>query len=168
MAKQNKVVFTSGSWDLFHVGHLNILEKSREFGDMLIVGVSTDALIADYKGLPPVVPFDQRCRIVDSVKGVDRVVKQEVLTDIRQLIAYNVDVVVIGDDWKDRHLPGLDWMREQGKEVVYLPYTEGISTTQIKRRIIDSTYDIISAELQRENSRTEEWKAVHATKDTGA
>lgn len=167
MAEQKRIVFTSGSWDLFHVGHLNILEESRKLGDVLVVGVSTDALIEDYKGLPPIIPFDQRCEIVGAMECVDCVVQQDVLTDIRQLIEYKVDVVVIGDDWKDRHLAGLDWMQEQGKEVVYLPYTEGVSTTQIKRRIIDSTYDIISAELQREYSRIEEWKAVHATKDTG-
>ena len=94
--KKEKVVFTSGSWDLFHVGHLNVLRRSRELGDRLIVGVSTDELIAEYKGAPPVIPFEERLEIVQNVKGVDLAVRQTILTEIRQLQEYNVDIVTIG------------------------------------------------------------------------
>jgi len=156
MSKET-VVFTSGSWDLFHRGHLNVLRRSKALGDKLIVGVSTDELIEDYKGLPPVIPFDERMEIVGAISCVDVVVKQTILTEIAQLKKYHVDIVTIGDDWKDRYLEGLEWMKNHGR-VVYLPYTEGVSTTSIKRKIIDNTYAMISAELRRELERAEEWK----------
>jgi len=163
MAKNGKrVIYTSGSWDMFHVGHLNVLEKSKALGDYLIVGVSTDALIEEYKGLPPVIPFDERLRIVEALECVDEVVTQTVLTEIAQLKDLDVDVVTIGDDWKNKHLDGLEWMKSQpDKEVVYFEYTPGVSTTGIKKKIIENTYQIISAELKREIDHMENWKKTH-------
>jgi glycerol-3-phosphate cytidylyltransferase len=155
--KKEIVVFTSGSWDLFHVGHLNVLKRSKALGDRLIVGVSTDELIEDYKGVAPTIPFEQRMQIVEAIDCVDMVVKQTILTEIAQLEQFNVDVVAIGDDWKDRYLEGLEWMKGHGR-VVYLPYTKDVSTTSIKRKIIDNIYSVISAELRRELERPEEWK----------
>lgn len=146
-----KRVFTSGTFDLFHIGHLNILERSAELGDELIVGVSTDELIEEYKGVRPIIPYEQRVRIVESIRCVTKVVKQTRLTDIAQLQQEQIDIVTIGDDWKERYLEGLEWMKNQpGKQVIYFPYTEGISTTQIKRRIINDAGQIISAALHRE------------------
>ena len=157
--KKSKVVYTSGSWDMLHVGHLNILEKSKSLGDVLVVGVSTDELITEYKNAPPVIPYEQRKHIVESLSCVDVAIKQTILTDIRQLEEYEVDIVTIGNDWKDKYLEGLEWMKKQpGKEVVYLDYTPGVSTTGIKRDIIRNTYDIIYAELQRELESMESWK----------
>lgn len=153
-----KRVFTSGSFDLFHVGHLNILEKSAALGDELIVGVSTDELIERYKGMKPIIPFEQRARIVASIKCVTKVVKQTKLTEIAQLQREDIDVVTIGDDWKDKYLEGLEWMKAQpGKEVVYFPYTEGISTTKIKRDIINGANDIVAAALFREEVKDKNW-----------
>ena len=157
--KEKKVrVFTSGSFDLFHIGHLNILEKSALLGDELIVGVSTDELIQHYKGMPPIIPFEQRMRIVSSIKCVTKVVKQVKLTEIAQLERENIDIVTIGDDWKDKYLEGLEWIKQQpGKRVVYCPYTPGVSTTGIKKRIIESTNEIIAAALQREAELDYNW-----------
>lgn len=154
-----KRVFTSGSFDLFHIGHLNILEKSAALGDELIVGVSTDELIEEYKGMKPIIPFEQRARIVASIKCVTKVVKQTKLTEIAQLQRENIDIVTIGDDWKNKYLEGLEWMKNQpGKEVVYFPYTPGVSTTQIKSKIIKSANDIIAAALSREEYIDKNWK----------
>lgn len=154
-----KRVFTSGSFDLFHIGHLNILEKSAALGDELIVGVSTDELIEEYKGMKPIIPFEQRARIVASIKCVTKVVKQTKLTEIAQLQRENIDIVTIGDDWKGKYLEGLEWMKSQpGKEVVYFPYTPGVSTTQIKSQIIKSASDIIAAALSREEYIDKNWK----------
>ena len=165
-SKKQKIVYTSGSWDLFHVGHLNILERSKALGDVLVVGVSTDKLIEDYKGIPPIIPYEERLQIVESIGCVDMAVKQEVLTEIAQLIDLKIDLVTIGDDWKDKHLDGLEWMKKQpDKEVVYFEYTPGVSTTGIKRKIIQNTYDIISAELHREIEHMEEWKLRTACDD---
>ena len=157
--KEKKVrVFTSGSFDLFHIGHLNILEKSALLGDELIVGVSTDELIQHYKGMPPIIPFEQRMRIVSSIKCVTKVVKQVKLTEIAQLERENIDIVTIGDDWKDKYLEGLEWIKQHpGKRVVYFPYTPGVSTTGIKKRIIESTNEIIAAALQREAELDYNW-----------
>ena len=152
-------VFTSGSFDLFHVGHLNILEKSAALGDELIVGVSTDELIEKYKGMKPIIPFEQRFRIVSAIKCVSKVVKQTKLTEIAQLKEYDIDIVTIGDDWKEKYLEGLEWMKAQpGKRVEYFPYTQGISTTSIKKNIIDSTNQIVLTALQREEEDSFNWK----------
>ena len=153
-----KRVFTSGSFDLFHVGHLNSLEKSAALGDELIVGVSTDELIEKYKGMKPIIPFEQRFRIVQSIKCVTKVVKQVKLTEIAQLQRENIDIVTIGDDWVDKYLEGLEWMKQQpGKEVVYFPYTPGVSTTIIKRQIIESANQIVYAALHREELKDKDW-----------
>lgn len=151
-------VFTSGSFDLFHIGHLNILERSAALGDELIVGVSTDELIQHYKGMPPIIPFEERFRIVSSIKCVTKVVKQVKLTEVAQLQREEIDIVTIGDDWENKYLEGLEWMKQQpGKKVVYFPYTPGVSTTGIKKKIIESTNEIIAAALQREAELDYNW-----------
>lgn len=159
MEKKPIRVFTSGSFDLFHIGHLNILEKSAKLGDQLIVGVSTDELIQEYKGMKPIIPFEQRFRIISALKCVTKAVKQVKLTEIAQLQAEDIDIVTIGDDWEDKYLEGLEWMKAQeGKKVIYFPYTEGISTTTIKKHIIESTNQIIEAALKREEEHDKNWK----------
>lgn len=151
-------VFTSGSFDMFHIGHLNILERSAALGDELIVGVSTDELIQHYKGMPPIIPFEERFRIVSSLKCVAKVVKQVKLTEVAQLQQEDIDIVTIGDDWVNKYLEGLEWMKNQpGKQVIYFPYTPGVSTTSIKKKIINSTSDIIEAALQREAELDYNW-----------
>ena len=157
-----KTIYTSGSWDLFHVGHLNVLEKSKALGDRLVVAVSTDELIEEYKGVAPTIPYAERFRVIEALKCVDVVVKQTILTDIQQLEEYQVNVVTIGDDWKGRYLEGLEWMKKRG-EVVYLPYTVGVSTTGIKRHIIENAYTLISAGLRRESENMERWKKQRET-----
>ena len=158
MQEKKVRVFTSGSFDLFHIGHLNILERSAALGDELIVGVSTDELIERYKGCPPVIPFEERLRIVSSLKCVTKVVKQVKLTEVAQLQREQIDIVTIGDDWVGKYLEGLDWMHHQpGKEVIYFPYTPGISTTSIKKKIIDGAGEIVEAMLQREAELDFNW-----------
>ena len=108
--------------------------------------------------MPPIIPFEQRMRIVSSIKCVTKVVKQVKLTEIAQLERENIDIVTIGDDWKDKYLEGLEWIKQQpGKRVVYFPYTPGVSTTGIKKRIIESTNEIIAAALQREAEFDYNW-----------
>ena len=158
MERKKIRVFTSGSFDLFHIGHLNILERSAALGDELIVGVSTDELIQHYKGMPPIIPFEQRFRIISSLKCVTKAVKQVKLTEVAQLPREDIDIVTIGDDWENKYLEGLEWMKKQpGKKVVYFPYTPGVSTTSIKKRIIESTSEIIEAALQREAELDFNW-----------
>ena len=85
-------------------------------------------------------------------------VKQVKLTEIAQLQRENIDIVTIGDDWVDKYLEGLEWMKQQpGKEVVYFPYTPGVSTTIIKRKIIESANQIVYAALHREELKDKDW-----------
>lgn len=148
--KKPKIIYTAGTFDILNVGHLLLLEKSKALGDILIVGVSTDALVVSYKKTKPIISYTDRCKIVAACKYVDRVIKQSTLIDIRVLKKYNVDCITIGSDWEKIYLEGLEWMKQNGS-VVYLPYTKTISTTEIKRKIILNSYSIIKAELSREN-----------------
>lgn len=149
---KKRIIYTAGTFDLFNVGHLNILRESKALGDILIVGVSTDTLVKTYKKVKPVIPFQQRIAIIQSCRYVDKVIVQRKLLDIKTLRKHRVDCLTIGSDWKGKHVPGLDWMRKN-KEVVFLPYTKKISSTLIKKKIIEHSYDIIRAELGREKAK---------------
>ena len=123
-----KTVLTYGTFDLFHIGHLNVLKRLRSLGDRLIVGVSTDEFNA-VKGKKPVVPFEQRIEIVRSIKYVDEAIPETDWEQKRQdIVRYGADVFGIGDDWRGK----FDDLGDS-VEVVYLPRTEGISTTEMKR-----------------------------------
>ena len=96
--KYKKIIYTAGSYDLFHFGHLNILLKAKNLGDYLIAGVSTDALISKYKKLKPIICYKDRVAIIKELKCVDKVIKQEKFFDIKQLKKYNISTIVLGDD----------------------------------------------------------------------
>lgn len=130
-----RIVFSAGTWDLFHIGHLNILRTSKKFGDYLIVAVSTDDLVKSYKKFYPAIPYKDRVEIVKACKYVDKAVKQTKLIDVDQLKRYKVNVITIGSDWKDRRLEGLEWAKKNGIDVIYIPYTKRINTSEIKKRI---------------------------------
>ncbi len=122
-----KTVITYGTFDLFHIGHLNLLKRLKEMGDYLIVGVSTDSFNA-VKGKRAIMPYEHRAEIVRSIRYVDLVIPEtcwdQKIDDVKK---YNVDIFGIGEDWRGR----FDFLKEYCK-VVYLPRTEGISSTEIK------------------------------------
>jgi len=148
-----KVVFTAGTWDLFHKGHLNILKKSKSLGDKLIVAVSSDKLVKKYKKVLPIFHYKHRLDIIKSCRYVDVAVKQETLVPIYLLKKYEVNVITIGSDWKDKKLEGLEWAKNNSIEIVYLSYTKGVSTSEVKKKIINNSYNIIRGELNREQDR---------------
>jgi glycerol-3-phosphate cytidylyltransferase len=120
-------VITFGTFDLFHIGHLNIIERAKAHGDYLIVGVSSDALNFSKKQKYPVCPQESRSRIIASLKVVDEVFFEESLELKAEYIKkYRADVLVMGDDWKGR----FD-VFESICEVVYLDRTPSISTTEL-------------------------------------
>jgi len=122
-----KKIITFGTFDVFHVGHINILERAAEFGDYLIVGVSSDQLNFSKKNRYPIYPQGDRARIINSLKFVDEVFFEESLElKIEYIKKYNADVIVMGDDWAGR----FDWVKD-ACEVIYLPRTPSISTTEI-------------------------------------
>ena len=138
---EGKVVgYVPGAFDMFHIGHLNILRRAREQCDYLIVGVVTDEVLFKAKGKHPVVPHDERMEIVRHIQGVD-----EVVTDISsdKVVMWELlrfDVIFKGDDWKgtpkgDRLEAGLGAL---GVKVVYFPYTVHTSSTMLRRLISDA------------------------------
>ena len=123
-----KKVITYGTFDLFHVGHLNILRRAKELGDYLIVAVSSDAFNAQ-KGKKAYHSDQDRMAILKAIKYVDEVILEESWDQkIKDVQEHDVDVFVMGDDWKGK----FDYLKDEGVEVIYLPRTPEISTTQIK------------------------------------
>ena len=124
-------VVTFGTFDVFHVGHLRVLERARALGDRLVVGVSADALNYSKKGRAPVFSQEERCAIVGALKVVDETFVEESLEQKREYVErYGADVLVMGDDWAGK----FDWVSDVC-EVVYLPRTPSVSTTGIIEHI---------------------------------
>lgn len=128
--KMAKTIITYGTFDMFHLGHLRLLQRLKELGDTLIVGVSTDEFNT-IKKKKTLIPFEQRKEIVANIKCVDNVIPEESWEQkIHDIQKYNVDIFAIGDDWKGKfdHL-------EEYCEVIYLERTKNISTTQLKKSL---------------------------------
>jgi glycerol-3-phosphate cytidylyltransferase len=134
-----KVGYTTGVFDLFHIGHLNILKRARQFCDELVVGVTTDELAKSRKGRSPVIAFDERIAIVRSIRYVDRAVPQSAIDEVSDWKKYKFDILFKGDDWRG----SLRWLKLEEEfaklnvEVVFLPYTNTTSSRVI-RAALDS------------------------------
>ena len=135
--KKYKVGYTTGVYDMFHIGHLNIIKKAKEQCEYLIVGVTTDELSMKRKNKLPIICEEDRIAIVEAIKYVDKVVKQSDMDKLRAVKEYGVDAVFVGSDWK-----GTDsWneyerqFAELGCTVVYLDHTDGISSTILRERL---------------------------------
>lgn len=126
--------YTTGVFDLFHIGHLNILENARLQCDILIVGVTTDELAKANKKRVPIIPYQERVRILESLRCVDRVVAQKDMNKFGAWERYNFHKMFVGSDWKGTE----SWNRYEeqfssvGVEIVYLPYTNTTSSTIIR------------------------------------
>ena len=127
----HRTVITFGTFDVFHVGHVRVLERAAAYGDRLVVGVSADALNVAKKGRPPVFSQDERLEIISALRVVDEVFIEESLEQKRDyILKYAADVLVMGDDWAGK----FDWVRDVC-EVVYLPRTPSVSTTGLIEHI---------------------------------
>ncbi|WP_409252141.1 adenylyltransferase/cytidyltransferase family protein [Bacillus sp. SCS-153A] len=142
MEKKYNVGYTAGVYDLFHNGHLNLLKRAKEQCDYLIVAVSTDELVMKYKNKTPIIPYEERKAIVESIKYVDEVVPQVNRDKIEAYKKYNFDVMFVGDDWKgsDVFEKVDNFMRERGGCVEFLPYTQNVSST-ILRDVLNKIYN---------------------------
>lgn len=124
-----KKVITYGTFDLLHYGHINLLRRAKSLGDYLVVGLSTDEFNNKEKNKECYFDYENRKSLLDAVRYVDLVIPEEnweqKISDIQK---YNIDVFVIGDDWKGK----FDYLKDSGVEVVYLPRTKEISTSKIK------------------------------------
>lgn len=129
--------YTTGVYDMFHIGHLNILRRAKEQCDYLVVGVSTDELVQKDKNKTPIIPFAERCAIVEAIKYVDKVVPQFDKNKMAAWEKYHFNKMFVGSDWK-----GTDaWNRFEeefkplGVEIVCLDHTDGISSTILREKI---------------------------------
>jgi glycerol-3-phosphate cytidylyltransferase len=133
---KNQVLgYTSGVFDMFHIGHLNILNRAKSLCDRLIVGVTTDELVG-YKNARAVVPFKERIEIVKNIRCVDLAIPQDDLDKFVMWKKLKFDLMFIGDDWfeTERFKEFEEKLARVGVEIIYLPYTKGVSTTVRKKK----------------------------------
>lgn len=135
--KKYKRGYTSGVYDMFHIGHLNILKGAKDYCETLIVGVTTDELCYTRKKKYPIIKFCDRCSIVKAIRYVDDVVAQENMDKFEMVKKLNCDVVFVGSDWQNTP----SWIKYEqefkkiGVDVIYLPHTDGISSTILREKI---------------------------------
>lgn len=131
--------YTTGVFDLFHIGHLNLLRNAKSVCDKLIVGVTTDELLLHYKNKKPIIPFTERVEIVRNINCVDAVISQETMDKICVWEKLKFDVMIVGDDWYKT--PKWNEIENEfkavGVRIIYFPYTKGTSSTIINKMIID-------------------------------
>lgn len=131
--------YTTGVYDMFHIGHLNVIRKAKEQCDYLIVGISTDELVEKEKHKMPVIPYEERVAIVSALKYVDQVVPQPDKDKVAAWKRYHFNKMFVGSDWEGTP----QWkayeeeFRPLGVSIIYLPYTDGISSTKLTSVIKD-------------------------------
>lgn len=135
--KKYKIGYTSGVFDMFHIGHLNILRRAKELCDFLVVGVTTDELCKRRKQKYPIIRQEERKAIVEAIKYVDKVVDQADMDKLKMVSDIGADAVFVGSDWKGSEA----WKEYEaqfasvGCDVVYLDHTEGISSSILRDRL---------------------------------
>jgi glycerol-3-phosphate cytidylyltransferase len=135
------LVYTGGTFDLYHAGHARFLRRCHDLGSV-VVSLNTDEFIEEYKGKPPVLRYADRAEVLLSTRYVDRVVPNSGGPDSRMAIeAVEPDIIAIGSDWARRDYYtqmafDQDWLDERGIALIYIPYTQGISSTAIKERML--------------------------------
>ncbi len=133
--KQYKVGYTQGVYDMFHIGHLNLINHAKEYCDYLIVGVNSDELVREYKHKTPIINEKDRQTIVANIKAVDECVIVHTLDKEAILEMYHFDVIFIGDDWKGNprwEQTKID-LKKHGVDLIFLPHTDGISSTELRQ-----------------------------------
>lgn len=132
--KKYKIGYTQGVFDMFHIGHLNLINQAKGYCEILFVGVNSDSLVKSYKNKIPVINEKNRRIIIENLKAVDKCFVVSTLDKLELWKKYQFDAIFIGDDWKDN----MRWqqtemdLKPHGVEVVYLPYTVGVSSTILR------------------------------------
>ncbi len=130
--------YTTGVFDMFHIGHLNILRRAKGQCDYLIVGVSTDELVQHEKNKTPIIPFENRCKIVEAIRYVDKVVPQENKDKLGAWQRFHFHKMFVGSDWQGTEI----WTEYEKQfsvinvEIVYLNHTDGISSTILREMLL--------------------------------
>jgi cytidyltransferase-like protein len=135
-------VYTVGTFDLLHIGHLDLLEYCKTLGDKFVVGVASDEVVASYKRNVPVIPLDQRMRMLKSLNCVDDVVSYDKLEYVTQCEAVDADIFVIGEDWgnKPHNIAVEEYLKSKGKKIIQVSYNPQTSSTKIKQNVIAQTH----------------------------
>lgn len=138
--KKYKIGYTTGVFDMFHIGHLNILKQAKEQCEYLIVGVSTEELVQLTKNKTPIIPYTERAEIISSIKYVDKVVPQINKDKLLAHDTYKFDVMFVGDDWKGSELftKCENELNKRGCDVIYFPYTKGTSSTILREKLLNN------------------------------
>ena len=134
--KTYKYGYTQGTFDMFHIGHLNLLKNAKANCEYLIVGVNKDDLVKEYKNKIPVISEKDRMEIIKSIKYVDEVILVSTLDKMRIYEQYKYDAIFIGDDWKgsERWNKTEEELKNVGVDVVYLAYTKGVCSTDLRKQ----------------------------------
>ena len=132
-----KIGYTTGAFDMFHIGHLNILKRAKEQCEFLIVGVTTDEVVEAYKHKIPVIPFEERIAIVEAIRYVDKVVPQTSMDKMEAYKTLKFDVLFHGSDWKgsDMYNKIIADFSAVGIDVVFFPHTDGTSSTILSEKL---------------------------------
>ena len=132
------IVYTVGTFDLLHVGHLALLNHCKLLGDILVVGVALDAVVKMYKPNVPIVPLEQRVEMLEALSCVDIVRPYHKLEYVSGCKAVDVDIFVVGEDWgkKPHNLDVNNYLRKMGKEITQVTYNQRTSSTKIKKIIL--------------------------------
>jgi len=135
-------VYTVGTFDLLHIGHLDLLEYCKTLGDKFVVGVASDEVVASYKRNVPVIPLAERMRMLKSLACVDDVVSYDKLEYVTNCKEVDADIFVIGEDWGDKphNLAVEKYLKSKGKKIVQVSYNPQTSSTKIKQNVIAQTH----------------------------
>lgn len=141
--KKYRIGYTQGVYDMFHIGHLNLINKAKELCDFLIVGVNSDDLVKSYKHKETVIKEHERSEIVRNIKAVDECIIVDTLDKVELHQRLGFDAIFIGDDWygNQRWMQTKDDLATRGADVVFLPHTEGISSTILRTQSENSVKD---------------------------
>lgn len=136
------VVYTVGTFDLLHVGHLSLLEYCRTLGDIVAVGVGSDRVVNSYKPNVPVIPLNQRMEMLQALQCVDIVRPYYELEYVSACKELNPDIFVIGEDWGDKphNIDVESYLKSQGKKIIQISYNPRTSSTQIKQNVIAQSH----------------------------
>ena len=137
MNKKYNIGYTTGVYDMFHIGHLNIIRRAKEQCEYLIVGVSTDECVQSYKNKTPIIPYDERAAIVQAIRYVDEVVPQTSMDKLEFFKKRHFDVMFHGDEWKGTELYNKyeEEFAKYGAKIEYLTHTDGISSTILREKL---------------------------------
>lgn len=133
------IVYTVGTFDVLHVGHLALLKRCKKMGDTLVVGVASDAVVHSYKPNLPIIPVQQRMEMLQALECIDDVHSYDELEYVSACEKYDVDIFVVGEDWgNDSHNTAVEkFLKSKGKKIVQVTYSSENSSAQIKQDVLD-------------------------------